>query len=51
MISIVIPLLFILVIICVKLCLDIMEMLSFLRKDKELIQQKNYFEKNYQFIK
>lgn len=51
MISIIIPAILIVTAICIKLCVDVIGLLLFVRKDKELISQPNPLEKNYQFIK
>jgi multisubunit Na+/H+ antiporter MnhC subunit len=51
MISIIIPAILILTAICIKLCVDVIGLVLFLRKDKELISKPNHLEKKYQFIK
>lgn len=51
MISILIPAILILTAISIKLCVDVIGLTLFVRKEKELIRQPNELEKNYQFIK
>lgn len=51
MVLMLIPAILILIAICIKLCVDVISALLFIRKDKKLTEQPNELERNYQFIK